>query len=168
MAQREMFQGGETLSALIRTKTFNWCKLNSPYFPSCGPKWWVWTAPKHNTGLRLTIKNGRFWRAFLLGLVWNFLSDFFFQAEIYIFIFKKSQFLRWKWSILTSQIVWGSMWRVPRNKDFQHCESGEPWRLTASEQGKALMVPHSAPLQRSFLALPAVAELTFPGFQILL
>lgn len=57
---------------------------------------------------------------------------------------------------------------MPGNKDFQHCESGEPWRLTASEQGKALMVPHSAPLQWSFLALPAVAELTFPGFQILL
>jgi len=54
------------------------------------------------------------------------------------------------------------------NKDFQLCESGEPWRLPASEQGKALKVTRSAPLWQGFLALPATVELTFPGFLILL
>lgn len=55
---------------------------------------------------------------------------------------------------------------MPGNKGFQHCESGEPWRLPASKQGAQgpMFSPFMAELPEA--ALPAASELRFPGFLI--
>lgn len=59
------------------------------------------------------------------------------------------------------QIVLGRLWKEAGKKGFQHWESGKPWRLAASEQGRALA---QSPMFSPFLAeLPGLASYLWVG-----